>query len=560
MVAQSLIRSYTLRSVEAEHSARSARAVAASIVFITVAVAYTTPSADSALFIVFLVLLVVQCFETVAVRGLLVARYVVRSARGGIVPANPPPVFAAAAGIVVRRTYFVLFLCFDIVWLLHSYVRPIPAGRVDEYLGRLAIGPIPGIGFVLFTMLFWAVYGYLYLVGAYYEDAEEWRETPSIGVGRVDRREGRPETAPFGIRIRTYRGETFVLRGYRMPAFDRQPLILWPGFFQNGFVYDLEPGRVSLAEYLWRQGFDLWIIHSRGTASSGGRGTSVCLDDYAAEEIPAVIDFVAANTGRRPIYVGHSQGGITAILSMMGAVRTREGGTILSDDQARRRQESLKGLVTIGSFPDFNFSRNSGLKDFALHGLSLDLFGRRLRIVSGTTLLALLSVLSFVPVPVPRSIREDIVGRRLHAVLFAPLTLLLDFAARLGLWEFLYHIPNVDDASRRRLFYRTMDGTFHGILTQFFRTVRDGAMRSFDRSVNYSAEYHRLRLPVSFVSMEFDSLADPVTLGRAMFASVSSTIKFHTVWRGMGHEDHFMNPNYFPHVLEAIRLVDAGDE
>ena len=46
---------------------------------------------------------------------------------------------------------------------------------------------------------------------------------------------------------------------------------------------------------------------------------AVCasLDDIAAVDVPAFIRFVRHQAGRRPIYVGHSQGGLTAIMSTL---------------------------------------------------------------------------------------------------------------------------------------------------------------------------------------------------------------------------------------------------
>ena len=40
-----------------------------------------------------------------------------------------------------------------------------------------------------------------------------------------------------------------------------------------------------------------------------------------------------------------------------------------------------------------------------------------------------------------------------------------------------------------------------------------------------------------------------------MFDAVSSTEGFYTEWVGQGHEDFFMNPEYFPEALEVIRKV-----
>ena len=67
-------------------------------------------------------------------------------------------------------------------------------------------------------------------------------------------------------------------------------------------------------------------------------------------------------------------------------------------------------------------------------------------------------------------------------------------AGRLPFWEFLYHIPNVTVAARRQVLFATIDGTFTGILEQYYRAIHDSAMRSSDGTINYSNEYGRLRL------------------------------------------------------------------
>ena len=100
-----------------------------------------------------------------------------------------------------------------------------------------------------------------------------------------------------------------------------------------------------------------------------------------------------------------------------------------------------------------------------------------------------------------------------------------------------------------------MDGTFNGILQQFHFAVANNEMRSINKEVNYSGNYHRLTLPVSVVAMEFDALADPAMMKSQMFDAFGSTDKFFTLWEGKGHEDHFTDAAYFRQVLDAIKLV-----
>jgi hypothetical protein len=73
--------------------------------------------------------------------------------------------------------------------------------------------------------------------------------------------------------------------------------------------------------------------------------------------------------------------------------------------------------------------------------------------------------------------------------------------------------------------------------------------------MNYSASYHRLALPVSLVAMELDTLADPAMMKNSMYERLASKKKFYAEWKQMGHEDHFMNPAYFPLVLAAVAKV-----
>jgi hypothetical protein len=62
--------------------------------------------------------------------------------------------------------------------------------------------------------------------------------------------------------------------------------------------------------------------------------------------------------------------------------------------------------------------------------------------------------------------------------LLFPLTLIFNFISLRKMWEFLYHIPNVDKAMRKRLFYKTMDGTYSGIMKQFYSALLVDTMSS----------------------------------------------------------------------------------
>jgi pimeloyl-ACP methyl ester carboxylesterase len=543
---------YRLRRRAIISSIQSVRLIAVAIVFCAIAVAYSSRDSEQIVFISMLPLLALQFFESALWRKLILVSSALRLINARMSPGVRKPSWLAGAGLAVTNTYFLLFVCFDSAWLLKAYVHPSPAAGLAEYIDRLTIGPIHGMGFVIFTIIFWAVYASLFIIGlchSEYLDVSESIPADLIKDARAI------ERIRFSVEVEAHDNRRIHLNGLRMPREGGQPLILWPGFYQNGFCYDLVPNGGSLAEYLWERGFDIWIIHSRGTGGSSGRKYFCTLDDYAAFDIPAVIDYVAGHTAAKPIYVGHSQGGNTALMSLMGAQKLADGTVTLSDKECEVRQSKLKALVTLGSFLDFTFSKQSDLKEFVGSGVTVNLFGKKILIIKSSRLLKLLRIINFVPLPVSYSLREKMLEKRYLRILLAPLALTLNFSARLKVWKFLYNTENVSDKARRYILYRTIEGSFWGIIAHHYHALAGSAMPSFNREINYSANYHRLKLPVSFVSMELDTLADPAEMNRVMFESVSSSERHFAEWERQGHEDFFMNPEFFHLAHEAIQKV-----
>lgn len=354
----------------------------------------------------------------------------------------------------------------------------------------------------------------------------------------------------------TYDGKPFTLRVVRLNNEKHQPLILWEGFYQNGCFFDLINGEGSIAEYVHSNGYDVWIINSRGNGGSTGKHYSTSMDDIAAIDIPAVINFVIEKTGLKPIYVGHSQGGNTAFMSMMGACKNNSGEVYLSEEESEKRQTSLKALVTVGSFLDFTFSKPSSIQKFVQKGIVINAFGKKIKIISAIAITNILGIFKRLPIPIPLSLREAMVKSKLLRILLFPLTIFLNKISLLETWEFLYHIPNVSKKARLHISYRTMQATYWGILFQYQQAVMNGKMTSCNNEVNYSENYPKIKLPVSVVTMEYDTQADAIETKRVMFPELGSKQKFFTEWMGQGHEDFAMNPDYFYQLIDAIKLVD----
>ena len=95
-----------------------------------------------------------------------------------------------------------------------------------------------------------------------------------------------------------------------------QPVVLCHGMLSNRFALDLDEER-SLARYLRRAGFDVWVMELRGHGGSVRAGTGGLrpfdwtLDDYVRTDLPAVVDYVRRVTGAPAVdWVGHSLGGM----------------------------------------------------------------------------------------------------------------------------------------------------------------------------------------------------------------------------------------------------------
>lgn len=523
-------------------------AIGAVLVLATVGIAYGLPGASTLTFFSLIPLFLLQLQATSAQARLLTIRRAQRSLQAGLRLVESPHWFFGAA-LAIRQAYFVLLLCFDTSWLLHAYLLPAPAASFASYLERLRVGIIPGLGFLLFTVVFWLVYSALFAWGAFLK--RDPIQGHAIGA---DRGPG-PQRIPFSVTFAAADGSPMRLNGLRLPRPGGQPLILWPGFFQNGLVYDLLPGEVSLAESLWERGCDIWIVHSRATGGSGGHQSCASLDDIAAVDVPAFIRFVRHQAGRRPIYVGHSQGGLTAIMSLMGPVKDATSAVSLSDEAATARQDDLLGLVTLGSFPDFTFLHKRWLPDLVRDGIQVTLGSWRFPVLPTGLALKLLRRFPLFSNPLGLGFRRALAHSGAMRLLLLPLSLVLDFGTRLPLWEFLYHLPNVSLPARRMLFLATLDATFCNILQQFSRTVVSGTMSSLDGAVNYSAHYNRLHLPCCFVVPEYDVFVEESQVREALFEGVSSERKWLLSWERLGHEDCFMAPGYFRLVWEAIERV-----
>ncbi|KAJ0725939.1 putative triacylglycerol lipase [Helianthus annuus] len=91
---------------------------------------------------------------------------------------------------------------------------------------------------------------------------------------------------------------------------------------QDGITWLLSPPDESLALVLADNGFDVWIVSSRGTKYSRGHAYlkpedeaywDWTWDELAAYDLPATFRYVHSQTGQKLHYVGHSLGTLIAM-------------------------------------------------------------------------------------------------------------------------------------------------------------------------------------------------------------------------------------------------------
>ncbi|BBN12384.1 lysosomal acid lipase/cholesteryl ester hydrolase [Marchantia polymorpha subsp. ruderalis] len=124
----------------------------------------------------------------------------------------------------------------------------------------------------------------------------------------------------------------YLLGLYRIPygyneevkdrSWSRPPVYLQHGLVQGGDTWVLNNPDESLGYILADAGFDVWLGNIRGTRWSYGHVSMSredkdywdwSWDELAAYDLPAMLEFVYKITGRKVLYVGHSQGTIMGL-------------------------------------------------------------------------------------------------------------------------------------------------------------------------------------------------------------------------------------------------------
>lgn len=266
---------------------------------------------------------------------------------------------------------------------------------------------------------------------------------------------------------RTDDGWRLALHRYRPPEpVFAQPVILCHGMGANRHNFDMMDER-SLARDLAGLGFDVWSLELRAAGMSDrpgwftGRKATYNFDDHLNHDVPAALEKIAAETGRRGIFwVGHSMGG------MLGYAW-----------QGLRREPLLSGLVTISAPVQLNVSGNIGLSHHLVRPM---FFGR---------------TIVFRPA----------------ARFFSPM---MGWPPR-WMSRIVVLKDGMEGAVMRRCLVNLTENTTGALMRQFFGWIGNGRFDSADGQIDYLENLAKITEPVLIIAADADKIASPEAVSPA---------------------------------------------
>ncbi len=274
---------------------------------------------------------------------------------------------------------------------------------------------------------------------------------------------------------RTADGWDLALHHYPGGRNDVPPAILVSGYACNRYFVDFND-RYSLARFLARRGIDAWVLELRGHGHSEvavGRRRGWTFDDLVRFDVPAALTHVRTQAGgRRPVWIGHSMGGMIAYaaLGLNPSVH-----------------EALAGLVTMASPMGFPAVASPTLRTLGEAFLALPL---PQRLPQRGVLVALWSVLRWSP-----------------------------GAALTGM-----NPANTDLHAFGRALRLFMSSVPRSKLRQLAQWSLTGEFRSCDGTIDYRANLPRIRTAALIIAGTLDRLASPEMV-RFAYDRISSAEK-----------------------------------
>lgn len=355
-----------------------------------------------------------------------------------------------------------------------------------------------------------------------------------------------PEEAAPGSHLEV-RGECFrtedgvTLRLKRYAREGAQPVLLVHGYTGNGLEFDLPHRRHNLALFLAEHGYDVWISSFRGCGRepyrSEANGWRHSVDHLAALDAPALVDGVSASTGKRPVWIGHSMGGMVLYMYLAGAHAVPGDGDLrvaLDPVLAAERNRALLGGVTIGSPPAFYHGGGAWVASLS----RLPFFEASVR-----ALIRLCGILDKASPRFAVSRLGDVVAR------FPRLGRTLAMHGPIAV--FLYNKENVYPEVGHSLLKWASDNVTARMTAQILSLVRDRDFRDYHGACSYTERMADITLPLLFITgtLDFVGAENIRTHG---YERVGSLRKRFENFAEYGHTDLVMGKRVYEEVYPVI--------
>ena len=177
--------------------------------------------------------------------------------------------------------------------------------------------------------------------------ANEFNEQPTPRKKRPLRMD-----APEVYHFLTEDNVELQLTRYRGGA--KGPVLLSPGYGTSSLAYLIDTVDTNLPEFLYANGYDVWIFDYRASPALPSASTQYSLDDVATKDYPAAVAQMLAVTGAHDIQVmAHCVGSVTFLMSMLSGKLHGIRSAIcsqLSFYPITSQENQLKAAFNIGSF------------------------------------------------------------------------------------------------------------------------------------------------------------------------------------------------------------------
>jgi pimeloyl-ACP methyl ester carboxylesterase len=341
-----------------------------------------------------------------------------------------------------------------------------------------------------------------------------------------------------------------VLLGMRRyPRPYAAPVLLLHGLAQNLHGWDLPVPGHSLARHLSAAGFDVWLGNFRGHGRrphrSGAGDRAARIDDYGLLDVPALVDRVRRVTGRQPLVVGHSMGGVATLMCLLGATYDGQGRVVVDPRRAEARQQAVAGAVLVAVPPGLRWDARPGLATW-LRGDKWECNPLLQSVLTRRSVRGLLERLPLDVFPtggVARAVDRAAALPGPFGLLGAAFVHVGGAAVSNALAHTLWNPHNMDRALVEAETRHTLEDASRPVLRQFVDWIAHGTMREFTTDdpkrppLVYADHLGAVQVPVLMVAGALDRVVPPSQVVRHGLRNIGSADRSLLVLPGFGHND-----------------------